>query len=167
MGHRRWGKTWGTAVLQFWANSAPRVSGMIEWMCGHSPPLSGRWRPHSPSWQSFSVSFHTPLRVSGPSMSSFSHNGKRPRRRQLSKITSPYHTKQVKVFIGQTLSPGQAAVLEVQTVVCQGTCLQNLYLTRHKLKTSCSLQRSQPFLTDCNVSLPLNTAYRYMHIWII
>lgn len=42
---------------------------------------------------------------------------------------SLYHTKQVKVFIGQTLSPGQAAVLEVQTVVCWGTFLQNLYLT--------------------------------------
>lgn len=38
MGHRRWGEAWGTAVLQFWANSAPRVSGMTKWICGHSPP---------------------------------------------------------------------------------------------------------------------------------
>lgn len=46
-----------------------------------------------------------------------------------------------------------------------GTFLWNLYLMLHKLRTSRSL-RGKPSLTHCNVPLPLNTAYRYMHIWV-
>lgn len=50
------------------------------------------------------------------------------------------------------------------TGCCVGPFLQNLYLTLHRLKTPCSLQRNQP-LYQTDVPLPLSTAHRYVHIW--
>ena len=50
-----------------------------------------------------------------------------PRTLTTLKDNVPYHTKQGKVFIGQTLSPGRAAVLEVQNVVCWGNTFNGLY----------------------------------------